>query len=100
MMMVTPENPPVREGVVNPAAEKNATPPPSWLEKIRALRHRLPLVVRLPLAVLFLALGIVGGFIPVLQGWIFVLAAIWLIFPERAEQLVDRVRAWFRKFKK
>jgi len=103
--MVLPENSPGEDGVVNIAnepshAQTESESRPSWLEKIHTIRHRLPLVVRLPLAVFFLALGIIGGFIPILQGWIFVLAAFWLLFPDQAEQLVDRVRAWFRKFKK
>ena len=99
--MILPENSPGHEGVVNTANEQQleTEPRPSWLEKIRAIRHRLPLVVRLPLAILFLAIGVAGGFIPILQGWVFVLAAIWLIFPDHAEQLVDKARAWFRKFK-
>jgi len=99
MTVVSPEKPTVQETIANPAQEQSATPPPSWLEKIRAIRHRLPLIVRLPLALAFLAIGIAGGFIPILQGWVFVLAAIWLIFPDHAEQLVEKIKIWFEKFK-
>jgi len=95
-MLATPENSPVEE-VANPAREENAPP---WLEKIRAIRHRLPLVVRLPLAVFFLALGIIGGFIPILQGWVFVLAAFWLLFPGQAEQLIMKIKNWFARLKR
>jgi len=72
----------------------------SWLEKIRTIRHRLPLAVRLPLALLFLAIGIIGGFIPILQGWVFVLAALWLLFPDQAEQLIEKIKTKLEKFRK
>jgi len=103
--MISPENSPGHDGVVNIANEPPPSPTetasrPAWLEKIHAIRHRLPLVVRLPLAVFFLALGIIGGFIPILQGWIFVLAAFWLLFPDQAEQLIEKIRIGFAKFKK
>jgi hypothetical protein len=102
--MLAPENSPAPDGVINivkaPPAPTGADSPPTWLEKVRALRHRLPLVVRLPLAVFFLALGIIGGFVPILQGWIFVLAAFWLLFPDHAEQFVEKIKRWFAKFKK
>lgn len=97
--MAMPENPPVQENVAGPAAN-TATPPPPWLEKLRAIRHRLPLIVRLPLALVFLAVGVAAGFIPILQGWMFVLAAFWLIFPNQAEQLIEKIKNWFAKFKR
>jgi hypothetical protein len=81
------------------APNKSDTAPPV-LEKIRALRHRLPLAVRLPLAIIFLLIGIAAGFIPVLQGWIFVLTAFWLIFPDQAEQLIEKIKTKLEKFRK
>jgi hypothetical protein len=78
--------------------ESNTASP--LLEKIRALRHRLPLAVRLPLAIIFLLIGIAGGFIPILQGWIFVLTAFWLIFPDQAEQFIEKIKTMFGKFRK
>jgi hypothetical protein len=78
--------------------EGEATSP--LLEKVRAVRHRLPWAVRLPLALLFLAIGIIGGFIPIFQGWIFVLAALWLLFPDHAERLIKKIKARFSKTKK
>lgn len=97
--MAIPENSPVQENVADPAAN-TAAPPPPWLEKLRAIRHRLPLIVRLPLAIVFLLIGVAAGFIPILQGWMFVLAAFWLIFPNQAEQLIERIKNWFVKFKR
>jgi uncharacterized membrane protein YbaN (DUF454 family) len=45
-------------------------------------------------------LGILGGFIPILQGWVFVLAAFWLLFPDQAEQLIEKIKAKLEKFRK
>lgn len=97
-----PENPSVDDRMPNEQANpQNPTATPSpLLEKIRALRHRLPLAVRLPLAIIFLAIGIISGFIPILQGWMFVLTAFWLIFPDQAEQLIEKIKAKFDRFKK
>jgi len=95
-----PGNAVAANNVSKEQANAETNPKSPLLEKIRALRHRLPLVVRVPLAILFLALGIVGGFIPILQGWIFVLAAFWLIFPDQAEQLIEKIKTRLEKFKK
>ncbi|MDZ7403449.1 MAG: hypothetical protein ONB41_04990 [candidate division KSB1 bacterium] len=81
-----------------PQTETEAKSP--LLEKVRAVRHRLPWAVRLPLALMFLTIGIIGGFIPVLQGWVFVLAAFWLLFPDHAELLIKKIKAKFSKPKK
>jgi hypothetical protein len=62
------------------------------LEKLRAFRHKLPLIVRLPLALLFLVVGILGGFIPILQGWLFILIACWLLFPDHSERLFQKIK--------
>lgn len=100
-----PENPTVNEHPANMTNESMSPPNPTatqspLLEKIRALRHRLPLAVRLPLAIIFLLIGIISGFIPILQGWMFVLTAFWLIFPDQAEQLIEKIKAKFDRFKK
>jgi len=97
-----PENSSVNGNNVNITTEQApAQPEPEakspLLEKVRAVRHRLPWAVRLPLALMFLAVGIIGGFVPILQGWVFVLAAFWLLFPGYAEQLVKKIKARFSK---
>jgi hypothetical protein len=73
---------------------------PPFVEKIRAWRRRMPLAVRLPLALVFLMIGVIGGFIPILQGWMFILAALWLLFPDHAEQIVEKIKAWLQKFRR
>jgi hypothetical protein len=100
-----PQNSSFNESAVNlagePAAAQNEPEARSpFLKKIRAVRHRMPLAVRLPLAILFLAIGVLGGFIPILQGWVFVLAAFWLLFPDQAEQLIEKIKVWLAKLKK
>jgi hypothetical protein len=70
------------------------------LEKIRAWRRRLPFFIRVPLALVFFALGILGGFIPIMQGWVFILAGAWLLFPDHSERLVEKIKAKFSKKKK
>jgi hypothetical protein len=100
-----PENSSVNGNNVNITTEQapsqtEAEAKSPLLEKVRAVRHRLPWAVRLPLALLFLAIGIIGGFIPIFQGWIFVLAALWLLFPDHAERLIKKIKAKFSKPKK
>lgn len=84
-----------------PPGEQTQTETKSpFIEKIRAWRRRMPLAVRLPLAFVFLMIGVIGGFIPILQGWVFVLAALWLLFPDHAELIVDKGKAWLQRFRK
>lgn len=46
-------------------------------------------MVRLVVGATLLLVGVIGGFIPVLQGWIFILLGLSIIAPESA-----RARAW------
>lgn len=64
------------------------------------------LIIRISLAILFTALGVVGSLLPILQGWIFFLLAALVIFPEsrfaekvleKAEPKLPRVVRWLRK---
>ena len=49
------------------------------------------LVIRLVLGVCFLILGVVGVFLPVLQGWLFFLLAAMMFFPRHRH--VEKVLA-------
>lgn len=42
----------------------------------------LRLFLRITLGIIFIILGIIGGLLPVLQGWIFILIAILILFPQ------------------
>lgn len=64
------------------------------------------LVLRLTLAVVFLVLGVVGIFLPILPGWLFFLLAAMLLFPrsrfaakvmQKAEPKLPRVVHWLRR---
>lgn len=63
---------------------------------MRHLRHP----VRIGLAVFFLILGIIGGFVPVLQGWIFILISLALFFPShpRVETAVKKLEPKWPRF--
>ena len=60
-------------------------------------RHALR-IARLSIGSLLIVVGVIGGFIPVLQGWIFVLGGLSLLAQEsdRARLLLDRVRDRFQ----
>jgi hypothetical protein len=67
------------------------------IEKLQAFRRRMPLLVRLPLAFVFLVLGVLSGFIPVVQGWLFIFVAFWLLFPDHSEKLLKKIKARWKK---
>jgi len=56
-------------------------------------------VLRLSVGGLLLAIGVIGGFVPILQGWIFILAGLSVIAPEsrRVRRLLDYLRARVEK---
>jgi hypothetical protein len=70
------------------------------IERIRAFRHRMPLAVRLPLAFTFLVLGILGLFLPILQGGLFLFIGFWLLFPDHSEKFLEKIKAKLKKSKK
>ena len=61
-------------------------------------RHALR-IARLSVGSLLIVVGIIGGFIPVLQGWIFVLGGLSLLAQEsdRARMLLEHVRDRFQR---
>ena len=76
----------------------------------RPATHTMPagmLFVRIALGVFLLILGVIGGFIPILQGWIFILLGLLVLFPKakftekvlhKAEPKVPRTVAFLRRF--
>jgi hypothetical protein len=65
------------------------------------------LALRIALGIAFFILGIIGAFLPVLQGWLFFLLSALVLFPEsrfavkslqkvenRMPRLVSRLRRW------
>lgn len=72
---------------------------PARMRYRRALGHPMRRqalrIARLSAGSLLLVIGVIGGFIPVLQGWVFVLAGLSVLAQEsdRARALLDRIRA-------
>ena len=82
-------------------------------ELVRHLRARTTkltgpqmLAVRITLGVIFIILGIIGGFVPILQGWVFMLLAALVLFPQsrfaisaldNIELKMPRVVKWLRR---
>lgn len=65
------------------------------------------LFLRIALGIVFILLGIIGAFVPIMQGWIFILLAVLVLFPQsrfaikaldkierRMPRLVARLRRW------
>lgn len=64
-------------------------------------------VLRITLGVIFAILGVIGSLLPIMQGWIFFLLAVLVLFPRssfaikscarierRMPRLVARLRSW------
>jgi quinol-cytochrome oxidoreductase complex cytochrome b subunit len=64
------------------------------------------LAIRLVLGFTFLILGVIGAFLPILQGWLFFLLAVLVLFPQsrfaikacdKIEPKMPRTIAWLRR---
>ena len=49
--------------------------------------------VRIPLGILFVIIGFIGGFIPIFQGWVFGVLGLTLLF---GEVFTDRLKNIFK----
>jgi len=65
------------------------------------------MLIRMTLGIAFTALGVAGLFLPILQGWFFLLLAFVMFFPrhrwsEKSVAAIDRrfprFAAWLRRF--
>ena len=52
--------------------------------------------LRVLAGVALLFLGIIGLFLPILQGWLFILIAIPLISPEHGKKIVTKLKEWLK----
>lgn len=81
-----------------------------WVRGHMRASGRLPapmlLFLRITLGIVFLILGVIGSLLPVLQGWIFFLLAVLVLFPqskfavkacEKIEPRMPRMVAWLRR---
>ena len=64
------------------------------------------LALRITLGVVFLILGVIGSLLPVLQGWVFLLLAVLVLFPQsrfaikaldKIEPRMPRFVGWLRR---
>lgn len=56
-------------------------------------RNLLP-ILRITAGVVLLFLGIIGLFVPILQGWLLIFLAIPLIHPEYGKKMVEKLKRW------
>ncbi len=58
------------------------------------MRRQALRIARLSAGSVLIVVGVIGGFIPVLQGWVFILAGLSVLAQEsdRARTLLDRIR--------
>ena len=63
------------------------------------MRRQAVRVIRLSAGGVLLLVGVLGGFVPVFQGWLLVLAGLTVMAPEsrRARSLLDWVRSRVRR---
>lgn len=63
-------------------------------------------VIRITLGVVFAILAVIGGLLPIMQGWIFFLLAVLMLFPrsrfavkacDKIEPKMPRLVAWLRR---
>lgn len=64
------------------------------------------LALRISLGVVFSVLGVIGSLLPIMQGWVFFLLAVLVLFPqsrfairacEKIEPRMPRLIAWLRR---
>jgi uncharacterized membrane protein YbaN (DUF454 family) len=65
------------------------------------MRRQALRIARLSAGSVLILVGVIGGFIPVLQGWVFILAGLSVLAQEseRARTLLDRIRERARSLK-
>ena len=81
-----------------------------WVRNHVRINGKLPapllLGLRITLGIIFLILAVIGALLPVLQGWIFFLLALLVLFPksrfavkacDKIEPKMPRMVAWLRR---
>ena len=71
------------------------------------LPHSMVLILRITLGIVFAILGVIGSLLPIMQGWIFFLLSVLVLFPQsrfavksldkierRMPRMVARLRRW------
>lgn len=53
--------------------------------------------LRISVGIFIFLLGLIGIFIPILQGWLFIIAGIFLINPDWGRRLKEKYKVWKNK---
>jgi len=64
------------------------------VDEIRSFRKN-----KIKTALLLLVIGLAGLVLPIIPGLVFILLAVWLIFPDQSEKLWDRLKEALAKNK-
>jgi len=64
------------------------------VEEIRSFRKN-----KIKTALLLLVIGLAGLVLPIIPGLVFILLAVWLIFPDQSEKLWERLKEALAKNK-
>ena len=76
------------------------------LMRLPKLPAPIAAALRITLGIIFIILGIIGGFVPIMQGWIFMLLAVLVLFPrskfaikslDKIEKKMPRLVAWLHR---
>jgi uncharacterized membrane protein YbaN (DUF454 family) len=73
------------------SSEKNKRP---LIDEIRSFRKN-----KIKTALMLLALGLAGLVLPVIPGMLFIILAVWLVFPDQSEKLWKRLKEALAKNK-
>jgi hypothetical protein len=71
--------------------EKNKRP---LIDEIKSFRSK-----KLKTALTLLAIGLAGLVLPIIPGVLFIVVAVWLVFPDQSEKLWERVKEALAKNK-
>ncbi len=63
------------------------------------MKKKIVRVLRISLGVILITGGIIGLFLPILQGILMITAGILLIAPEKGKRLIERCKAKLKKMK-
>jgi hypothetical protein len=74
------------------AADEKRKPP--LIEEIKHFRKN-----KMRTAVILLAIGLAGLVLPIIPGLLFILLAVWLVFPEQSEKVWARIKEALAKEK-
>lgn len=65
------------------------------------MKHHIFRGFKIIIGIICLIIGLIGLLLPILPGWVFIFAAIYLLFPERGKDIVhwleSKINLWRKK---